>query len=198
VVAVPNRTEEITIFKDQLMACLSRTLNPPPEERPRIFKQIQLLMQRFDTDEPWMRRTTDVRNWFDFGVKVRRKSDNSEVEYLDKSSGKSGGQKARLAFAILASAITAQSGLVGAGKGAESFRLVVIDEVFARTDEENSQRALELFRKLGLQLLIVSPFDAKGRIVEDYVDSFHLTTNPNGNSSHIRRASRVEYEALRN
>lgn len=198
VVAVPNRAEEITTFKDQLMACLSRTLNPPPEERPRIFKQIQILMQRFDTDEPWMRRTTDVRNWFDFGVKVRRKSDNSEVEYLDKSSGKSGGQKARLAFAILASAITAQYGLVGAGNESDTFRLVVIDEVFARTDEENSQRALELFRKLGLQLLIVSPFDAKGRIVEDYVDSFHLTTNPNGNSSHIRRASRVEYEALRN
>lgn len=198
VVAVPNRTEEITAFKEKLMGCLSRTLNPPPEERPQIFKKIQLLMQRFDTDEPWMRRTTDVRNWFDFGVKVRRKSDNSEVEYLDKSSGKSGGQKSRLAFAILASAITAQYGLVGAGNESDTFRLVVIDEVFARTDEENSQRALELFRKLGLQLLIVSPFDAKGRIVEDYVDSFHLTTNPNGNSSHIRRASRIEYESLRN
>lgn len=197
VVAVPNRTEEIITFKEQLTACLSRTLYPPPEERPRIFKQIQLLMQRFDTDEPWMRRTTDVRNWFDFGVKVRRKSDNIEVEYLDRSSGKSGGQKARLAFAILASAITAQYGLVGAGNESDTFRLVVIDEVFARTDEENSQRALELFRKLGLQLLIVSPFDAKGRIVEDYVDTFHLTTNPNGNSSHIRRANRVEYEALR-
>jgi uncharacterized protein YPO0396 len=197
VVAVPNRSEEITTFKEQLMACLSRTLYPPPEERPRIFKQIQLLMEHFATDESWMRRITDVRNWYDFGVKIRRKSDSSEVEYFDKSSGKSGGQKARLAFAILASAITAQYGLVGAGNESDTFRLVVIDEVFARTDEENSQRALELFRKLGLQLLIVSPFDAKGRIVEDYVDSFHLTTNPNGSSSHIRRANRVEYESLR-
>jgi len=144
-----------------------------------------------------MRRVTDVRNWFDFGVKVRRRIDHGEVEYFDKSSGKSGGQKARLAFAILASAITAQYGLAGAGDDSDTFRLVVIDEVFARTDEENSQRALELFRKLGLQLLIVSPFDAKGRIVEDYVDSFHLTTNPNGSDSHIRRASCVEYESLR-
>ena len=197
VVAVPNRTEEIALFKEQLTSCLSRSIYPPPEERPRIFEQIRLLMHHFDSDELWMRRTTDVRNWFDFGVKVRRKTDNGEVEYFDKSSGKSGGQKARLAFAILASAITAQYGLVGSGNESDTFRLVVIDEVFARTDEENSQRALELFRRLGLQLLIVSPFDAKGRIVEDYVDSFHLTTNPNGNNSHIRRASRTEYESLR-
>ena len=39
---------------------------------------------------------------------------------------------------------------------------------FARTDEANSHRALKLFQKLGLQLVVVNPFDAKGRIVEDY------------------------------
>ena len=76
-----------------------------------------------------------------------------------------------------------------------TFRLVVIDEAFARTDEANSDRALKLFQSLGLQLLVVSPFDAKSRIVEDYVDSFHLAVNPEGNSSHIRLASRAEYDA---
>ncbi len=121
VVAVPNRTEEITTFKDQAHW---RVFPGQSTRRQRsgheFFEQIRLLMQRFDTDEPWMRRTTDVRNWYDFGVKVRRKSDDGEVEYFDKSSGKSGGQKARLAFAILASAITAQYGLVGAGNGSRT------------------------------------------------------------------------------
>jgi uncharacterized protein YPO0396 len=94
-------------------------------------------------------------------------------------------------------AITAQYGLIDAGSEAETFRFVVIDEAFARTDEANSQRALELFKTLGLQLVVVNRFDAKGRIVEDYVDSFHLAVNPDGNNSKLRRASRAEYEAAR-
>ena len=68
---------------------------------------------------------------------------------------------------------------------------------FARTDETNSERALKLFQSLGLQLLVVSPFDAKSRLVEDYVDTFHLALNPNSNDSHIMLASRDEYEKAR-
>ena len=196
IVIAPNRNEEIGLFKGQVAACLSRSIYPPPEERPRIFEQIRLLMHRFDTEESWMHRVTDVRNWLDFGVRVRSFSDDHEVEFFDKSGGKSGGQKARLAFAILAAAISAQYGLVDSIKSDGSFRLLVIDEVFARTDEEQSRLALELFKKLGLQLLIVSPFDAKARIVEDFVDTFHLATNPTSNNSHLRRATRAEYESL--
>ena len=124
-------------------------------------------------------------------------ADGTEANYYSGSAGKSGGQKARLAFTILASAIAAQYGLLDAAGEADTFRLVVIDEAFARTDETNSRRALDLFQKLGLQLVVVSPFDAKSRIVEDYVDSFHLATNPDLNNSRLSRASRADYEAAR-
>lgn len=194
ITAVPNRSEEINEFKGQLVACLARSINPPAEERPRIFAAIKKLMDGFAQDEQWMRRVTDVRNWHEFAVKVRSKSDEREIEFLDKSSGKSGGQKARLAFAILAAAIAAQYRLLDATRS--SFRFVVIDEVFARTDEENSQRALQLFQKLGLQLLVVAPWDSKSRIVEDYVQSYHLATNPTERRSYLRRASKKEYESL--
>jgi uncharacterized protein YPO0396 len=46
--------------------------------------------------------------------------------------------------------------------------------------------------------VVVNPFDAKGRIVEDHVDSFHVAVNPDGNNSKLRCFSRVEYEAARN
>lgn len=196
VVTFPNRTEEISEFKAHVLRCLSRTLHPEPEERPRIFEQIGLLMQSFNTDERWMRRVTDVRNWLDFGVKVRSHLDDSEIQFFDKSSGISVGQKARLAFAILGAAISAQYRLLGGSDDRSTFRLVVIDEVFGSTDEEKSIRALEVFRALDLQLVIVSPFDAKARIAEDYVDSFHLTTNPTLSDSRLRKATRAEYNAL--
>jgi len=120
-----------------------------------------------------------------------------EVDSFSGSGGRSGGQRAKLAFTILASAIVSQYGLADAPDPSECFRLVIIDEVFGRTDEEYSRQALELFRNLGLQLLVVNPFDAKARLVEDWVESIHLTANPERKNSRLSRMSRLEYEQLR-
>jgi uncharacterized protein YPO0396 len=194
IVASQTRADDIGQFRAKLRACLEKGLKPDDEDRLRIFTHIRELIAQFEKDEPWAKRVTDARNWLEFGVREIADADKREVNYYSASSGKSGGQKAKLAFTILASAITAQYGLVTAESDAKTFRLVVIDEAFARTDEANSQRALELFKKLDLQLIIVSPFDAKSRIVENYVDSFHLAVNPDGNNSRLCRASRAEYE----
>lgn len=197
IVAQATRADEIRQFRAELKECLAGGLNPTAEDRLCIFTRIRELMTKFEKDDVWTRRVTDARNWLEFGVREITDNGGREVNYYSASSGKSGGQKTKLAFTILASAITAQYGLLTAETDADTFRLVVIDEAFARTDEANSQRALELFKSLGLQLVVVNPFDAKGRIVEDYVDSFHLAVNPDGNSSKLRRASRAEYEAAR-
>jgi uncharacterized protein YPO0396 len=191
------RGNEIPQFRAELKECLSGGLNPTAEDRVRIFARIRELMTKFEKDEAWAHRVTDARNWLEFNLRELANADSREVNFYSASSGKSGGQKAKLAFTVLASAIAAQYGLLGTDSNPDAFRLVVIDEAFARTDEANSQRALELFNALGLQLIVVNPFDAKGRIVEEYVESFHLAVNPNGNSSKLRRASRIEYEAAR-
>lgn len=195
ITAPPTRADDIKQFRSRLKECLRGGLQPSSDDRLHIFKSIRELISNFEKDEAWTRHVTDARNWFEFGVRELTDADKREVNYYSASSGKSGGQKAKLAFTILASAICAQYGLLGADCEADTFRLVVIDEVFARTDEANSQRALKLFQKLGLQLVVVNPFDAKGRIVEDFVDSFHLAVNPDGNNSKLRRASRAEYDA---
>jgi uncharacterized protein YPO0396 len=195
IIAQPTRADEIRQFRAELKECLAGGLNPAADDRLRIFTRIRELMTKFEKDDAWTRRVTDARNWLEFGVREASDADGREVQFYSASSGKSGGQKAKLAFTILASAITAQYGLIDGESNANTFRLVVIDEAFARTDEANSERALKLFKDLGLQLVVVNPFDAKGRIVEDYVDSFHLAVNPSGNNSRLRRASRAEYEA---
>ena len=190
-----SATDETAAFRAELRACLSGGLNPSAEDRLRIFAHIRELIGKFERDVPWTQRVIDARNWLEFGMKEYADADGRELNYYSATSGKSGGQKTKLAFTILASAITAQYGLIDAENEADTFRFVVIDEAFARTDETNSERALKLFQSLGLQLLVVSPFDAKSRIVEDYVDTFHLTLNPDGNSSHVRLATRLEYDA---
>jgi uncharacterized protein YPO0396 len=197
VVAQGTRGDEIRQFRAELKECLAGGLNPSAEDRLRIFTRIRELMTKFEKDDAWTRRVTDARNWLEFGVREHTNDGGREVNFYSGSSGKSGGQKTKLAFTILASAISAQYGLLTAGAEEDAFRLVVIDEAFARTDEANSERALKLFKELGLQLVVVNPFDAKGRLVEDYVHSFHLAVNPGGNNSKLRRASRAEYDAAR-
>lgn len=186
---------EIAAFKARLRECVSGGIHPTPDDRLRIFHSVRTLLDDFAEKPDWAERVTDIRNWVEFGVRELARADDRQVDYVSASSGKSGGQKARLAFSILASAILSQYGLAdGTTSRENAFRLVVIDEVFSRTDEENSRRALDLFRKLDLQLIVVSPFDAKARIVEDYVDSFHLALNPDRNCSSIQWASREQYE----
>lgn len=186
---------EIGPFKARLRECIGGGINPKPEDRMRIFHAIRTLLDDFAAKPEWAEEVTDIRNWLEFGVRELDRGTHQQVDYFAASSGKSGGQKARLAFSILASAILSQYGLAANGANtAESFRLVVIDEVFSRTDEENSRRALDLFQKLGLQLIVVSPFDAKARLVEDYVDSYHLALNPERNNSALQYATREQYD----
>lgn len=188
-------SREIGEFRSRLRACFEGGLRPADDQREVILAHIRSLMDDFRAKDEWTRRVTDARNWLEFGVRELALTDDRELNFLTGSGGRSTGQKAKLAFTILASAITAQYGLAESPDDPGAFRLVVIDEVFGHTDEEYSRQALDLFQSLGLQLIVVNPFDAKARIVEDYADTFHLTANPERNSSRISRATRTEYEA---
>ena len=197
IVLAPTKSDEIRTFRAELRSCLSGGIQPDEAQQTQIYERIRQLISKFDKEPDWTNRVTDVRNWLEYGVRRLSEKDDSEVEYYAASSGKSGGQKSLLAFTILASAITAQYGLTGNGDDRDCFRLVVVDEVFGKTDESYSQRALDLFKKLDLQLVIVNPFDAKSRIVEDYVHSYHLVSARDDIST-LKRASRAEYEQARN
>ena len=82
-----------------------------------------------------------------------------EFEHFTDSGGKSGGQKEKLAYTILAAALAFQFGLASGKATAKgrSFRFVVIDEAFGRGSDESARYGLELFQRMKLQLLIVTP-----------------------------------------
>jgi uncharacterized protein YPO0396 len=184
--------QEITEFRRDLRSCFEHGISPAAEERLKIFERVRVLLEQFQHDPDGTQRVTDVRNWFAAGVRELRRSDGTEVNYYAATTGKSGGQKAKLAFTILASALSAQYGLSIAGDGAPNFRLVVIDEAFSRTDEVNSSRAMQLFERLGFQLLIVGPFDAKAKLAVPFVQTIHLASNPTGERSRLLALSKEQ------
>ena len=141
------------------------------------FQRIRSMITRLKEDMKWSARVTDVRNWTDFFVVELAQQGDEEISFYSDSAGLSGGQKAKLAFTILASALAYQYGLHSATTLEKSFRFVVIDEAFSKSDDRNAQYALELFRQLGLQLLVVTPLD-KLNIIKPYVQRVFVTQIP--------------------
>ena len=200
-VADPDRDVEIRQFRENLRACLGETLTGGEDEAytEHKFLQVKEIIDRFngrpgqtDMDRRWTRKVTDVRNWLAFSVAERWREDNKEKEFYSDTAGKSGGQKEKLAYTILASALAYQFGLKWGEKRSRTLRFVMIDEAFGRGSDESTRYALELFKKLNLQLLIVTPLQ-KINIIEDYVSAVHYIHNPDGKNSMVRNLTIEQY-----
>jgi len=135
---------------------------------------------------------TDVRNAFSFAASERWREDDSEHEHYSDSGGKSGGQKEKLAYTILAASLAYQFGLEWGEVRSRSFRFVVIDEAFGRGSDESAQYGLRLFAQLNLQLLIVTPLQ-KIHIIEPFVNSVGFVHNEDGRASMLRNLTIEEY-----
>ncbi|MEO7693326.1 MAG: ATP-binding protein [Chryseolinea sp.] len=193
----PTLDRQIGTFKQDLKNCFSYSFGDMDElYTEEKYGQVKKLLDRFNSaqsiDIEWTSKVTDVRQWFDFNASERYSQDNTEKEFFPGSSGKSGGQKEKLAYTILASALAFQFGLVSGESKSRSFRFVVIDEAFGRGSDESTRYGLELFRKLNLQLLIVTPLQ-KINIIENYVNTVHFVSNKDGNNSQVRNLTYTEY-----
>ncbi len=190
--------KEVRQFKEDLKACYKNVFSNPNELYSEDkYEQVKRILDRFasmeNIDKEWTSTVTDVRQWFEFNASERFRLDNTEKEFYEGSGGKSGGQKEKLAYTILASALAYQFGLQFGESKSRSFRFVVIDEAFGRGSDESTRYGLELFKKLNLQLLIVTPLQ-KIHIIENHVNTFHFVSNREGNNSQVSNFSKEEYE----
>ena len=194
---------EIRDFQQELRACTEGAVTGSDDAQysEAKFLQVKAIIDRFrgreglsEQDRRWTVKVTDVRSWFLFAASERWREDNSEHEHYSDSGGKSGGQKEKLAYTILAASLAYQFGLEWGTVRSRSFRFVVIDEAFGRGSDESAQYGLKLFRQLNLQLLIVTPLQ-KIHIIEPYVASVGFVHNEGGRASKLRNLSIEEYRA---
>ncbi len=198
-----NTDAEIREFQSELRACTEGALTGSDDEQysEEKFLQVKKIIERFrgrndysDIDRRWTEKVTDVRNWFVFAASERWREDDTEYEHYTDSSGKSGGQKEKLAYTVLAASLAYQFGLEWGAVRSRSFRFVVIDEAFGRGSDESAQYGLRLFSQLNLQLLIVTPLQ-KIHIIEPFVSSVGYVHNEEGSSSVLRNLTIEEYRA---
>ena len=192
---------EIRDFLNELRTCTEGTLTGSEDAQysESKFLQVKYIIERFrgregqtELDRRWTAKVTDVRNGFLFAASERWREDDKEHEHYSDSGGKSGGQKEKLAYTILAASLAYQFGLEWGAVRSRSFRFVVIDEAFGRGSDESAQYGLRLFEQLNLQLLIVTPLQ-KIHIIEPFVNSVGFVHNEDGRISLLRNLSIEEY-----
>ncbi|MDD5030357.1 MAG: ATP-binding protein [Rhodoferax sp.] len=197
---------EVRDFQSDLRHCLDGAISGSAasddgQYSEAKFLQVKAIIERLrgregqtDADRRWTQKVTDVRNWFVFAASERWREDGREHEHYSDSGGKSGGQKEKLAYTILAASLAYQFGLVRGEARSKAFRFVVIDEAFGRGSDESAQFGLKLFAELNLQLLIVTPLQ-KIHIIEPFVASVGFVHNDEGRDSKLRNLTIEEYRA---
>ncbi len=192
---------DIRDFQGELRSCTEGAITGSDDSQysEAKFLQVKQIIERFrgrdgqaEGDRRWTVKVTDVRNWYTFAASERWREDNSEHEHYSDSGGKSGGQKEKLAYTILAASLAYQFGLEWGAVRSRTFRFVVIDEAFGRGSDESAQYGLRLFAQLNLQLLIVTPLQ-KIHIIEPFVSSVGFVQNEDGRDSRLRNLSIEEY-----
>jgi uncharacterized protein YPO0396 len=197
---IPTRAEENAVreFKQYRRNALHDALHATTDRDAlkERYHRIETLLNYFDEDPERTRRVIDVRNWFTFRADEHYRADESLRQSYSGASGKSGGEKNRLASTILATAIAYQYGISVHNRQTETFRLVAVDEMFSKTDDEFSNYLLDLFKEFHLQLLIIQPLDAKLHLVQKYVERYHIVTKRSTRSA-VHTLSVHEYTQLR-
>lgn len=203
--AESNLDADLRDFQQDLRACTegARTGSADEEYSEAKFLQVKRIIERFrgregsaEMDRRWTRKVTDVRNWFVFSASERWREDDREHEHYTDAGGKSGGQKEKLAYTVLAASLAYQFGLEWGVIRSRSFRFVVIDEAFGRGSDESARYGLELFQRMNLQLLIVTPLQ-KIHIIEPYVAGLGFVHSEERRQSKLRYLSIDEYHAKR-
>ena len=199
--ALPAPDADVRDFQAELRACTEGALTGSEDAQysEAKFLEVKRIVERLrgregtaEQDRRWTARVTDVRNWFVFAASERWHEDDSDYEHYSDSGGKSGGQKEKLAYTILAASLAYQFGLEAGAVRSRTFRFVVIDEAFGRGSDESTQYGLRLFSKLNLQLLIVTPLQ-KIHVIEPYVASVGFVHIEDDRFSRLRNLSIEEY-----
>jgi uncharacterized protein YPO0396 len=190
----PVRDREISEFQQAMKECLAGTFEGTLEADEARYVRIEKLIVRLREEVRWREKVADVRRWFDFVAREIDAATGQERAYYEDSTGQSGGEKAKLAFTILVAAIAYQYDIVPGRPSSDRFHFVVVDEMFSKVDDQYAEYALELFRKFGLQLLIVAPLDAKARVTEPYVGCYlHVVKDDKSSHSQILSMTAREF-----
>lgn len=189
-----TKDQKIIEFNRMLKNAIPNAAGYESEEaEEKAFRRIKQFIDFVKENDRNRKYILDLRNWHSFAASELKYEDDSEYNYHSDSNSLSGGEKAKLTYTILASAIAYQFGINDSTT--RSLRFVIVDEVFSKSDSINAQYAMQLFKQLDLQVMIVTPLD-KLNIAEEYISSVHQVQK-NGDSSRVLSLTMERFKELK-
>ena len=196
--SMPNNAVEIKEFIAELHHAASNTISGEDSDifNEEKFMEVRDLIHRMKSQPEWTRKVTDVRNWNIYHIESIKRSDGTSSGIFKDSSGKSGGEKEKFAYTILAASLAYQYGMEIGKKKSKAFHFTVIDEAFQRASDVTTKFGMDLFKQFDLQLLLITP--NKGiPVIEQFVSKVGITTKDDFNISSLIVLDVKEYDELR-
>jgi uncharacterized protein YPO0396 len=157
-VSLDRNLEDVRKFRQDIQSALSHAWTGDREEAEARFVVLRALVNRLSSQEPdakrWRILVLDVRQHADF-IGREFDKDGNEVEVYRGGSGKSGGQRQKLATTCLAAALRYQ--LAGDADEPPTYAPVVLDEAFDKADNEFTALAMRIFVEFGFQMIVATP-----------------------------------------
>ncbi len=150
--------DDVREFKQEIQRALSHAWSDDREQAEERFLILRRLVERLGGQESeqkrWRTLVLDVRQHVDF---IGREMDINgvQVEVYRGGSGKSGGQRQKLATTCLAAALRYQLG--GDDHGLPQYAPVVLDEAFDKADNEFTALVMNIFASFGFQMIVATP-----------------------------------------
>jgi len=193
IIANDKNRPEVREFRTELKDVLSNFTAESAETADARYAAISKLVKRFagknDIDQRWRDLVLDVREHVEF-VGSERREDGTEAESYGTDSGKSGGQKQKLAITCLAAALRYQLG--GSDERPPTFATIVLDEAFMRTDNVFTRQCMEIFQVFKFQMIIATPLKSV-MAIEPYVGG---ATFVNIKERKFTEAMELSYDAV--
>lgn len=157
---VDCESEDSKTFRRELAVAMNEVINVDgPEAAKTRFARLRKIAERLGSDKSedirWRTRVLDVRQHVQFDAHEIIDGTDQVEQVYSGSDGKSGGQKQKLAATCMAAALRYQ--LANPGGTVPQFATVVVDEAFDRSDPDFTEAALNVFRKLGFQIIVATP-----------------------------------------
>jgi len=157
----------------------------------KFMDAVEDLIDKLKSKENYSSKVLDVRKWHNYAVEEYLVETNKQYRFYADSAGISGGQKAKLAYTILAAAIAHQFDVFNLSNKSKAFRFVIVDEAFSKSDDSNSKYAMNLFQAMDLQLMVVTPMD-KVNLVEPFIESIQVTLCEDSKHSFVHNIKKDE------
>lgn len=177
---------EVIAFRQSMRQTLAHALGDDAREAEARFKVLHDLVKRLASQDPvdvkWRALVLDVRQHVEFRARELYDVDGTEAEVLRSGSGKSGGQRQKLAAACLAAALSYQLG--GRENVLPRFCAVVMDEAFDKSDSDFTRIAMDVFKTFGFQMIVATPLKSV-MTLEPYIGGACFVHNTDRKTSRI-------------